>query len=74
MNLDGEIITVRPNVTIDTLQKLPNYVGVSNQTAGSTGISMNIVLIPAGAKAQPHYHDGFETAIYILRGCIKIND
>ncbi|HOB62532.1 MAG TPA: cupin domain-containing protein [Candidatus Competibacteraceae bacterium] len=71
MNLDGEIITVRPNVTIDTLQKLPNYVGVSNQTAGSTGISMNIVLIPAGAKAQPHYHDGFETAIYILKGEVQ---
>lgn len=71
MNLDGEIITVRPNVTIDTLQKLPNYVGISNQTAGSTGISMNIVLIPAGAKAQPHYHDGFETAIYILKGEVQ---
>jgi uncharacterized RmlC-like cupin family protein len=68
MNLDAEIITVRPDVAIDTLQKLPNYVGISSQTAGAKGISMNIVIIPAGAKAQPHYHDGFETAIYIPSG------
>ena len=71
MNLDGEIITVRPEVAIDTLQKLPNYVGISSQTAGSTGISMNLVIIPAGAKAQPHYHEGFETAIYILKGEVQ---
>jgi len=71
MNPDGEIITVRPDVAIDTLQKLPNYVGVSSNTAGSTGISMNVVIIPAGARAQPHYHDGFETAIYILKGEVK---
>ncbi|MGF1644150.1 MAG: cupin domain-containing protein [Thiotrichales bacterium] len=71
MNIDGEIVTVRPSVPVDTLQKLPNYVGISNQTAGSTGISMNVVIIPAGAKAQPHYHDGFETAIYILKGDVQ---
>ena len=71
MNLDGEIITVRPNVAIDTLQELPNYVGISSQTAGSKGISMNVVVIPAGAKARPHYHEGFETAIYILKGEVQ---
>jgi len=71
VNLNGEIVTVRPDVAIDTLQRLPNYVGISNQTAGSTGISMNIVVIPAGAKARPHYHEGFETAIYILKGEVQ---
>lgn len=71
MNLNGEIITVRPDVAIDTLQKLPNYVGISSETAGSRGISMNVVIIPAGAKAQPHYHEGFETAIYILKGEVQ---
>ncbi|MFN4327658.1 MAG: cupin domain-containing protein [Limnobacter sp.] len=68
---DGEIITVRPSVPIDTLQKLPNYVGISRDTAGAQGISMNVVIIPAGAKAKPHYHEGFETAIYILKGEVQ---
>jgi uncharacterized RmlC-like cupin family protein len=71
MNLDGEIVTVRPQVTIDTIQKLPNYLGISNATAGSQGISMNIVIIPPAARAEPHYHDGFETAIYLLKGDVE---
>jgi uncharacterized RmlC-like cupin family protein len=71
MKFDGEIVTVRPASTMDTLQKLPNYVGISRDTAGAQGISMNLVVIPAGAKARPHYHEGFETAIYILKGEVQ---
>lgn len=71
MNLDAEIITVRPDVKIDTIQRLPNFVGISAQTAGSTGISMNVVIIPPNAKAEPHYHEGYETAIYLLKGEVE---
>lgn len=71
MNLDKDIVTVRPAETVDTIQRLPNYVGISEQTAGSTGISMNIVIIPPAAKAEPHFHDGFETAIYLLKGNVQ---
>jgi uncharacterized RmlC-like cupin family protein len=71
MNLQAEIITVRPDVAIDTLQKLPNFVGISQATAGATGISMNVVVIPPSARAQPHYHEGFETAIYLLKGDVQ---
>jgi len=65
------IVTVRPTEAVDTLQHLPNFVGVSRDTTGSTGIGMNIVVIPAGAAAEPHFHEGFETAIYILSGRIE---
>ncbi len=71
MNLDKDIVLIRPEVTTDTIQNLPNYIGVSENTAGALGISMNMVVIPAGAKAEPHYHDGFETAIYLLKGEVK---
>ncbi|MCG8314107.1 MAG: cupin domain-containing protein [Pseudomonadales bacterium] len=71
MNLEEKIVTVRPDVQIDTLQKLPNFVGISENTAGSKGISMNVVIIPAGARAKPHYHEGFETAIYLLKGDVQ---
>lgn len=68
---DRDIVTVRPEVTTDTVQKLPNYVGISGLTAGAEGISMNMVIIPAGAKAEPHFHQGFETAIYLLKGKVE---
>ena len=71
IDLEREIVTVRPDVKIDTLQKLPNYVGISESTAGSSAISMNVVIIPAGARAKPHYHEGFETAIYLLKGDVQ---
>jgi uncharacterized RmlC-like cupin family protein len=32
---------------------------------------MNMVLIPPGAKAEPHFHEGFETAIYMLKGKVE---
>lgn len=71
MNLDKDIVTVRPSEAVDTIQKLPNYVGISEKTTGSTGISMNIVIIPPSAKAEPHFHNGFETAIYLLKGNVR---
>lgn len=69
--MKDDIITVRPTVTTDTLQRLPNYVGISETSAGATGISMNMVVIPAGAKAEPHFHRGYETAIYLLKGRVE---
>ena len=71
MNLNSDIVTVRPEITTETIQKLPNYVGISELTAGAKGISMNMVVIPAGAKAEPHFHNGFETAIYLLKGTVE---
>lgn len=68
---DQEIVTVRPNEAVATLQRLPYFVGVSAKTSGSTAISMNMVAIPAGGAAEPHYHRGYETAIYVLRGRIE---
>ena len=29
---------------------------------------MHLVIIPPGGKATPHYHNGYETAIYIVQG------
>jgi uncharacterized RmlC-like cupin family protein len=69
--MQDDIVTVRPAVTTDTIQRLPNYVGISAATAGTKGLSMNMVLIPPGAKAEPHFHEGFETAIYMLKGEVE---
>jgi uncharacterized RmlC-like cupin family protein len=69
--MQGEIVTVRPSVTTDTIQQLPNYIGISEVTAGAKGLSMNMVVIPPGASAEPHLHVGFETAIYLLQGRVE---
>jgi uncharacterized RmlC-like cupin family protein len=67
----SEIITIRPTATTMTRQHLPNFVGISQENAGSTGISMNLVVIPAGGAAKPHIHKGYETAIYMVKGRVE---
>ena len=66
-----EIITVRPAIETMSRQRLPYYVGISEATAGAQGISMNLVVIPPGAAAQPHVHRGYESAIYLLQGRVE---
>jgi uncharacterized RmlC-like cupin family protein len=65
---DRALITVHPTSTHLTKQQLPNFQGISADTAGSTKICMHLVIIPPGGKATAHYHNGYETAIYIVKG------
>jgi uncharacterized RmlC-like cupin family protein len=65
------IVTVRPDEPVDTLQRLPAFVGISDTTAGSSGIGMNLVIISPSATADAHFHDGFETANFLLSGRVE---
>jgi uncharacterized RmlC-like cupin family protein len=65
---DNPVITIHPENTHLTKQQLPNFEGVSDRTAGAKGLCMHLVIIPPGGKATPHYHNGYETAIYIVEG------
>jgi uncharacterized RmlC-like cupin family protein len=63
-----KIVTVRSKSTHNTKQELQNFEGISAHSAGATGICMHMVVIPAGGRARPHIHKGYETAIYIVKG------
>ena len=72
LNLKKGVTRVRsPETAIGTRQKIPYYVGISKDSAGAQGISMNLVAIPPGGTAEPHYHKDFETAIYLLEGKVE---
>lgn len=68
---DQGIISVRPAQDVMTRQQLPYFVGISNDSVGAQGLSMNMVVIPAGGSAKAHCHRGFETAIYLLEGEVE---
>lgn len=66
------VTAVRPDhETITSTQRLPYFIGVSADTVGARGLSMHMVVIPPGARAQPHIHEGYETAIYVLQGRVE---
>ncbi len=59
---------LRPDAKVMTRQRLPYFVGISGQTVGAQGLSMHLVVIPPGGRAEPHLHIGYETGIYVLEG------
>lgn len=68
MSTLNQVKSIRPEQEVLTLQRLPYFVGISGATVGSQGLSMHLVVIPPGAKADPHVHIGYETGIYVLEG------
>jgi uncharacterized RmlC-like cupin family protein len=66
-----EIRMVRPDPEATVRQQVDYFLGVSGETCGSTGLAMHLVVVPPGGKADPHYHDGYETAIYQLEGRVE---
>jgi uncharacterized RmlC-like cupin family protein len=67
----SEVRVIRPDRTPTGRQQLSYFLGVSGETCGSTGLAMHLVVVPPGASAAPHYHDGYETAIYQLEGLVE---
>lgn len=66
-----DMVTVRPTESFLSKQQLVNFEGISRHTAGSKALCMHMVVFPPGAKAVSHYHNGYETVIYIIKGRVK---
>jgi uncharacterized RmlC-like cupin family protein len=62
---------IRPDRAVLTLQKIPYFIGVSGNTVDARGLSMHLVVIPPGARSEPHSHRGYETGIYVLEGRVE---
>jgi uncharacterized RmlC-like cupin family protein len=63
-----KVQALRPDREVTTRQRLPYFIGISGETVGARWLSMHIVVIPPGARAEPHMHIGYETGIYVLEG------
>jgi uncharacterized RmlC-like cupin family protein len=70
LNAQLKVQAVRPDREVMTRQRLPYFIGISGQTVGSCGLSMHLLVIPPGARAEPHIHLGYETGIYVLEGTV----
>lgn len=69
---EPKVVILNPETTRVAVQGMPQFFGISGQTAGARGISMNLTAFPPGGKAKAHYHRDFETAIYGLSGKIAL--
>lgn len=62
------VCVVRPGQTYEGKQGFTYGAGVSAATAGAEHLCMNVLPMPAGARAKVHYHRGVETIAYLLAG------
>ena len=45
---------------------------ISQATAGARNIYMGVFRIPPAARSRPHYHEGCESAVYMLSGTLEV--
>jgi uncharacterized RmlC-like cupin family protein len=44
------------------------FEGVSAESVGSRGLCLHRLVLPPGARAEPHLHEDHESAVYVLSG------
>ena len=59
---------IRPGRTYIGKQGFVYGAGASAATTGAQQLCMNVLPMPAGARAKVHYHRGIETIAYLLEG------
>ena len=64
---DG-VAVVKPGQTYEGKQGFTYGAGASLETVGAQSVCMNVLPMPAGARAKVHYHDKIETIAYLLEG------
>jgi uncharacterized RmlC-like cupin family protein len=65
-------VVVSPSVAKRGATGLEYFVGVSSETAGAGGLCLQVMTIPPASRATAHYHDGHESAAYVLRGEVVV--
>lgn len=67
-----ELVVVRPDSDVLGRHRLDGFVGLSDRTCAARALSMQLVVVPPGAEAQPHLHPLHETSIYVLSGRVEV--
>ena len=61
-------VLVRQGESYEGAQGLTYLRGLTGETVGSRSICMTSLILPDGARAKTHHHDGVETAVYVVSG------
>jgi uncharacterized RmlC-like cupin family protein len=63
---------VKPGADRETPRGLVGGAEISQATVEASNIYMGRYRVPPGSRSRPHYHDGCESALYMLSGGIRI--
>ncbi len=63
---------VKPGSDRDVPRGVVGGAEISNASTGASGIYMGVFRVPPGARSRPHYHAECESAVYMLRGSLRV--
>lgn len=63
---------VKPGPDRDVPRGVLGGAEISQATAGAQNIYMGRFRVPPGARSRPHYHEGCESAVYMLAGMLRV--
>lgn len=63
---------VKPGEDRDVSRGVVAGAEISQATAGAQNIYMGRFRVPPGAQSRPHYHEGCESAVYMLSGGLRV--
>ena len=63
---------VKPGPDRETPRGIVGGAEISQATVEASNIYMGRYRVPPGSRSRPHYHDGCESALYLLSGGIRI--
>ncbi len=66
----GAFRVIRPGKRGENWGDYEHALGLSGETVGAKGLSMDLQTIPPGAESPVHLHAGFEVGLFILSGRI----
>ncbi len=63
---------VKPGPDRDVPRGVVGGAEISQATAGAQNIYMGRFRVPPAAQSRPHYHEGCESAVYMLSGRLRV--
>ena len=63
---------VKPGPDHDVPRGVVGGSEISQSTTGARNIYMAVFRVPPGAQSRPHYHEGCESAVYMLAGALTV--
>ncbi len=63
---------VKPGADRDVPRGVVAGAEISQATAGAQSIYMGRFRVPPSAQSMPHYHEGCESAVYMLSGGLRV--
>jgi uncharacterized RmlC-like cupin family protein len=63
---------IKPTDDRETPRGVLGGAEISQASAGASNLYMGVFRVPPGSRSRPHYHEGCESAVYMISGSLLV--